>query len=148
MQRDYHVRTLTVQDVPRAYVIVQHLFGLASFEEWRMATLGDVQRQRWIAVVDKVGVVRGLCYGELVSESGSLTLDIPVFSAISLFDEDRIARQLIDAAKTRAVASGCSSIHIWRAGKQAWSEILTGKPVKTRLSGITYDLRASGDVPS
>lgn len=148
MQRDYHVRTLTMQDLPRAYVIVQHLFGLASFQEWQAATSTDAQRQRWIAVVDRAGVMRGLCYAELVGEVGDLSLDIPVFAAISLFDEDRVARQLIDAARARAVAAGCLRIHIWRADKQEWTEILAGKPLGRRLEGITYDLRASGDIPS
>jgi len=144
MHDNYTVGPLQASDVARTYAVVQHLVGAASLEMWRAATATELQRRHWITVKDPAGVVRGLCYFYSVSLPGRWQLEVPVFAAISLFDENSVAKELLVFARKRALVSGCDSIHFWPAEPVEWTAICGGTQPRPKDNGIVYDLQASG----
>lgn len=143
MHGKYTVGPLQASDVARTYAVVQHLVETASLDAWQVATATELQRRHWLTVKDPAGVVRGLCYFYTVRLRGMCRLEVPVFAAISLFDERSIASKLLDVARKRASSSECDSIHFWPAGRVEWAAICAGARPKPESNGIIYDLRAS-----
>ncbi|WP_429925725.1 hypothetical protein ACQY1H_23850 (plasmid) [Agrobacterium vitis] len=144
MDGDYKVGSLQASDVARTYAVVQHLVATTSFEAWQAATASELQRRHWVTVKDPAGVVRGLCYFYSVKMADTCQLEVPVFAAISLFDEANIARELLDVARIRARSAVCDRIHFWPAGQIEWAAICGGERPRPEATGILYDLRASG----
>lgn len=148
MHETYTVRTLRAADVARTYAVIQHLVEAPSLADWEAATATELQRQRWLTVIDQAGVVRGLCYFYVEGRRDACRLEVPVFAAMSLFDERRVAMELLNFARAKARTLGCDSVHFWPAGRREWAEVTGRKRSRPKEGGIIYDLRASGGIVS
>lgn len=143
MPGEYLVCELRAADVARAFVLVQHLFLAPDWEEWRAATATQAQRRNWLSVVDSQGVVRGLCFIFSRQIGERLRLEVPIFAAFSLFDENHIAKRLFKLTRSEAFLRGCDSIHFWPAARKGWSVVEDPMGTKPDEEGILYDLRSS-----
>lgn len=141
--RRYDVSTLKASDVARTYAVVQHFLVAPSLQEWQAATATELQRQKWLTVVDTAGVVRGLCYTFVRERQGVRCLEVPIFAAMSLVDQNGVARELFDVARVRAVRLKCDFVHFWRVALREWSPHLAPSVPDGEKIGLIYDLRAS-----
>lgn len=142
MPMRYRVGSLDTEHIGRAFAIIRCLFPEASFEEWQEAT--DTQRQRhdWLTVVDAAGVIRGLCHVLPVMEEVSRRLEIPVFASVSMSDQPGVDRQLFRMLRDRAQRAHCEAIHIWPAGPEGWSAVVTQALHRIPAGGLHYDMRS------
>jgi hypothetical protein len=143
MPGDYKVGSLEAADVARAFAIINHIFPCASFEDWQAATEHPGRRQNWLAVADRAGVLRGLCYVFVSMQQEVRRLEVPAFASISLRDEARIAGKLIGIATQRARLLRCNAIHIWPAESTGWWAVVDPDPGRIPLEGVLHTLRDS-----
>jgi hypothetical protein len=141
MRERYKITTLRAMDVARSYAVIRHLLGTLSLEQWQAATATELQRRKWLTVVDAAGVVRGLCYMYVRHKAQIRRLEVPVFAAVSLVDEKRVARELFDVATDRALRLDCDVVHFWPAELREWSPDLVPLAPERGREGLIYVLR-------
>ena len=72
----------------------------------------------------------------------SRRLEIPVFASVSVSDQPGIDYQLFRMIRDRAQRVHCDAVHIWPAGPEGWSAVVTGALHGIPAGGLHYDMRS------
>lgn len=121
----FTISKMTSRDVSRAYALIERVMPGLDFRAWAALTASVEQRKSWFVAKDGDGYVRGICHVAVRGEGDrGRQLDVPLLVAAGLIDNEQIERSLLDAAKARAVAQGCTTVHVWTAIPSRWAMLV------------------------
>lgn len=146
----YHVRPITRNDIDLAFVLVDAAgYGLlpSAWDKFcQLAIAGRLESARAddiVVATDGHKHIKGLFVSQ-VSENTLFgrTLDVPVFIATSVADEDGVIESLLQELTAMAENTESSMLRVWTPGGESWERVAGSLMDAREFKGVQIAMRA------